>query len=143
MDVATGSPWRYLCRYAIYVDMPDGPESRNRPARRKPELSPAAVRVLRALLDGSRYGFDVIDVTGLPSGTVYPILSRLHEDGLLTSTWEDAAVARREKRPPRRYYEVTADGEAVLAAALARYRELFADDRAAGLAPAAPEGNRR
>ena len=40
----------------------------------------AAVRVLRAIAGGAEYGFDIIEATGLASGTVYPALSR-HERG--------------------------------------------------------------
>lgn len=86
--------------------------------------STATVQVLRALVEGSGYGFDVMDVTGLPSGTVYPILSRLERDGHVRSRWEDARVAREEKRPSRKYYRVTGEGRRVLAEALARYRSL-------------------
>ena len=68
------------------------------------------------------YGFDVMDATGLPSGTVYPLLRRLEHEGLVRADWEDAATARAEQRPPRRYYEITADGERVLDAGKARYR---------------------
>src|ERR671918_2501203 len=80
--------------------------------------------VLKALANGFHHGFDIMDATGLPSGTVYPILRRLDREGLLTSAWEKAAVAQREQRPPRRYYEITADGEDMLADAVARYRVL-------------------
>jgi PadR family transcriptional regulator, regulatory protein PadR len=37
--------------------------------------------VLQALLDGHHHGFDIMEVTGLPSGTVYPILRRLDAEG--------------------------------------------------------------
>ena len=77
--------------------------------------------VLHALAQGFRHGFDILDVTGLPSGTVYPILRRLEEEGLVSADWEDVAIAREEQRPPRRYYEVTPAGHAVLKTALARY----------------------
>jgi DNA-binding PadR family transcriptional regulator len=87
-------------------------------------LSFAAVRVLHAVTSGSRHGFDIIDTTGLPSGTVYPALGRLERDGLVKSSWEDAAAARDEKRPPRRYYRITAQGTRVLESELARYRAL-------------------
>jgi PadR family transcriptional regulator PadR len=80
--------------------------------------------VLQALARGFHYGFDIMDATGLPSGTVYPILRRLDREGLLTSSWEKQADAQREQRPPRRYYEVTAAGELWLADATARYRAL-------------------
>ena len=77
--------------------------------------------VLHALAGGFRHGFDIIDVTGLPSGTVYPILRRLEREGLVSAAWEDADIAHREQRPPRRYYELTAAAGAVLEAAAARY----------------------
>src|SRR5512141_2362811 len=85
-------------------------------------LSFTAVTVLHAAARGSGYGFEIIDATGLPSGTVYPALARLERDGYLRSAWEDAARARDEKRPQRRYYRVTAAGVRVLNAELARYR---------------------
>jgi PadR family transcriptional regulator, regulatory protein PadR len=77
--------------------------------------------VLHALAHGLRHGFDVIDATGLASGTVYPILRRLEREGLVSGSWEDAAIAQEEQRPPRRYYEVTPAGRAMLETALARY----------------------
>ena len=66
--------------------------------------------VLQALLDGHHHGFDVIYATGLPSGTVYPILRRLDAEGYVRSRWEKDGEARKEQRPPRRYYELTAGG---------------------------------
>jgi PadR family transcriptional regulator, regulatory protein PadR len=78
-------------------------------------------RVLHALATGARHGFDVIDATGLASGTVYPILRRLERERLVSAQWEDAAIAHEEQRPPRRYYELTAAGKAVLETAVVRY----------------------
>ena len=80
--------------------------------------------VLQALSRGFHHGFDIMDATGLPSGTVYPILRRLDGEGLLESTWEEQAAAQREGRPPRRYYAITPAGESMLAAATARYHPL-------------------
>jgi DNA-binding PadR family transcriptional regulator len=40
------------------------------------------------------------------------------------SRWEKDTVARREQRPPRRYYGLTAAGEAKLVEARARFRAL-------------------
>ena len=77
--------------------------------------------VLHALANGIRHGFDVIAATGLPSGTVYPILRRLEREALVSASWEDVEIAQQEQRPPRRYYELTAAGEVTLAAALRRY----------------------
>lgn len=89
------------------------------------QLSITACSVLQALADGARYGFDVIDRTGLPSGTVYPALSRLQRDGYVTSSWEQEAAAHAEGRPARRYYRVTAAGVRTLREATAHYRALL------------------
>jgi DNA-binding PadR family transcriptional regulator len=70
--------------------------------------------VLLAIRGGHRYGFDIMDATGLPDGTVYPLLRRLERRGVLTAAWEDEAAARAEGRPPRRYYALTPVGEASL-----------------------------
>lgn len=79
----------------------------------------AAIKVLQAIDSGCEYGFDIIDATGLPSGTVYPALSRHERDGFVRSSWEDPAKAFKDRRPPRRYYRITAEGRRAIAAALA------------------------
>ena len=80
--------------------------------------------VLHALARGHRYGFDLLEHTGLTSGTVYPALDRLERQGLARSSWEDAEIARAEKRPSRRYFEITSDGKRALIRALERYKAL-------------------
>ena len=80
--------------------------------------------VLQALLHGHHHGFDIMDATGLPSGTVYPILRRLDAEGFVKSRWEKGGLARREQRPPRRYYELTATGRVTAREAAGRYRAL-------------------
>jgi len=80
--------------------------------------------ILQALANGYQYGFDIIDLTGLPSGTVYPALRRFEHAGLVDSKWENEAIAQAEQRPPRRYYELTPDGRDALAEAVKRYRLL-------------------
>jgi DNA-binding PadR family transcriptional regulator len=80
--------------------------------------------VLGAVSRSVRYGFDIMDDTGLPSGTVYPVLGRLERDGYVRSKWESHAAAQREKRPPRRYYETTASGSRALAETAEHYRTL-------------------
>ncbi len=80
--------------------------------------------VLQALARGFHYGFDIMDATNLPSGTVYPILRRLDREGLLASSWEKQASAQEEQRPPRRYYALTGAGERMLANAVARFPTL-------------------
>ncbi len=80
--------------------------------------------VLQALGHGYRHGFDIMDASGLPDGTVYPVLRRLERGELVTSEWEDKTEAHSQNRPARRYYELTAEGRRVLADAIARYRGL-------------------
>ena len=80
--------------------------------------------ILQAVANGYRYGFDIIDVTGMPGGTVYPALRRLDESGCLTSEWEKPSISQSEPRPPRKYYELTRAGRDALADALKRYRLL-------------------
>jgi DNA-binding PadR family transcriptional regulator len=80
--------------------------------------------VLMAVSRNYCYGFDISDATGLPSGTVYPVLRRLEEAGLLRSRWESVVAARAEQRPPRRYYTLTASGGQVVRDAVDRYPTL-------------------
>jgi PadR family transcriptional regulator PadR len=87
-------------------------------------LSYSAVAILTALADGHRYGFDIIDRTGLKSANVYPTLGKLEDDGLVSSSWEAPRLARAEKRPPRRYYVLRPAGREALAAALDQFRAL-------------------
>ena len=90
----------------------------------EPKLSLGTVLILHALARGSSYGFDIMEATSLASGTIYPALERLERLGYTVSRWEDPAIAHREKRPARRYYEITDDGWVVLAAALEKHRYL-------------------
>jgi PadR family transcriptional regulator PadR len=87
--------------------------------------------VLQALLDGHQHGFDIMAATGLPSGTVYPILRRLDGDGVVRSRWEKDGAARHEQRPPRRQYELTSGGAMLARESVAR----FAASKSARLAP--------
>jgi DNA-binding PadR family transcriptional regulator len=68
--------------------------------------------VLLVLRAGRRHGFELVAELRLSSGTVYPILRKLEEMGLLASEWEDATEAHRQGRPRRRYYELTRAGQA-------------------------------
>ncbi len=88
------------------------------------KLSLGTVLVLHALARGLSYGFDIMEETGLASGTIYPALEKLERLGFTASRWEDPAIAQSEKRPARRYYEITAEGWTVLAAALEKHRSL-------------------
>jgi PadR family transcriptional regulator PadR len=80
--------------------------------------------VLLAIRAGHRYGFDIMDATGLPDGTVYPILRRLEKRGVLTGAWEDESDARAEQRPQRRYYRLTPVGEESLGVVIERFPAL-------------------
>jgi DNA-binding PadR family transcriptional regulator len=87
-------------------------------------LSLATATILNAVSNGYSFGFDIVDITGMPGGTVYPALRRLEEAGYLTSEWEKEGVAQTEQRPRRKYYEVTRTGSQALADAVKRYRLL-------------------
>jgi PadR family transcriptional regulator len=78
--------------------------------------------ILHAIRQGHRHGADIMDATGQGGGTVYKVLRRLEERGLVDGMWEDAARAEAERRPRRRYYQLTAEGRGVLAQATERYR---------------------
>lgn len=72
--------------------------------------SPQTLSVLTALLEAPRqwrHGYELAQLTGLQSGTLYPILMRLSDRKLLEAKWEDAPEAW---RPPRHLYRLTAAG---------------------------------
>lgn len=85
------------------------------------KLSHTAALILQAVDSGCRYGFSIMEATGFPSGTVYPAMRRLERDALIVSRWEKQSIADAEGRPPRKYYRVTSEGKATLAAARKRY----------------------
>jgi len=87
----------------------------------KPNLTFPTGLVLQAISRGNRHGFDIIDATGLPSGTVYPALRRLEGAECLTSQWEAEEEAGVKGRPPRCYYALTPTGQTLLEEALARF----------------------
>lgn len=84
-------------------------------------LSHSAALILKALSLGYGFGLDIMQVTGLPSGTVYPALRRLERDSFVRSEWEVQDESTRLDRPVRRYYKVTKDGRAAALAATERY----------------------
>lgn len=77
--------------------------------------------VLQALANGKVFGLEIVEYTGLPSGTVYPILRRLERSRLVRSKWETPAEASGNRRPRRRNYQLTATGKRALVAATERY----------------------
>src|SRR3979409_1830647 len=83
--------------------------------------SPPAAMILKAIAAGHVYGFSVMEMTGLPSGTVYPAMRRLERDELIRSHWEQQSVADAEQRPPRKYYKLTRTGKMTLESSRKRY----------------------
>lgn len=78
-------------------------------AMKEPRLTSKVERVLLLLKNGPRHGWEIQRITGLFTGTLYPLLMRLEDAGWLTSEWEvlDPSEAG---RPRRRYYSMTAKG---------------------------------
>ena len=65
-----------------------------------------------------RYGLDLCEATGLPSGTIYPIMARLERIKWVESDWEDPEAHIAQGRPRRRYYRLTREGAEAAAEAL-------------------------
>lgn len=87
-----------------------------------PRMTITTQLVLEAFLEDpqqERYGLEICQAAGLPSGTVHPILARFEGLGWLESRWEDVDP-RDEGRPQRRYYRLTREGAAEARSALAR-----------------------
>ena len=95
--------------------------------------------VLALLRDGQRYGFELArtlsEADGLlvSEGTIYPLLSRLRRDRLVSTSWQES-----EAGPPRRYYQLTDAGKR----ALAGFSDEWARFRDAVDALVAPPGQR-
>jgi DNA-binding PadR family transcriptional regulator len=73
-------------------------------------LTRTTTRALLAFLEDSRtwrYGYDLMKVADLSSGTLYPLLARLAEDGWLESRWGEAELPG---KPARQLYRLTATG---------------------------------
>src|SRR5213593_1658725 len=58
-----------------------------------PSLSHTSAMILQAIGAGHIYGYTVMEVTGLPSGTVYPALRRMERDKLIRAQWERQSIA--------------------------------------------------
>jgi DNA-binding PadR family transcriptional regulator len=86
---------------------------------RLPNTSPQTLRVLQALLEEPaawRYGYALSRWTGLASGTLYPLLMRLAEQGWLETRWVEPD---RRGQPPRHTYRLTSEGARAAASQLA------------------------
>ena len=96
--------------------------------------------ILSALFRKAHYGYSLVrDLTAagaldLKEGTIYPILSRLAKEGLVTAEWVES-----NQGPPRKYYALTASGQAMCEALNREFRRLIGLVDAAGqdIAPAA------
>jgi len=82
-------------------------------------LTYATTFILRTISQGRPYGFEIMDVTGLPSGTVYPALRRLEASGLVRGAWDKRT--NKGGGPPRRCYQITKAGQEFLSQAEARF----------------------
>jgi PadR family transcriptional regulator PadR len=83
-------------------------------------LTRTTTRTLVAFLEAPRswrYGYELMKVADISSGTLYPLLARLTEDGWLDSRWEEAESPG---KPPRQLYRLTATGRVQARRALER-----------------------
>lgn len=75
------------------------------------------VCILNALVEKERYGYDLVKtLVGIPGlgvteGTLYPLLSRLRVQGLITARLEESSAG-----PARKYYSLTKEGRKAMAA---------------------------
>jgi PadR family transcriptional regulator PadR len=90
---------------------------------RQPNTSPQTLRVLRLLLEEPtawHYGYEISQRTRLSSGTLYPILIRLADQGWLETRWVEP---QRQGRPARHTYRLTQVGPRAAAALATRGQE--------------------
>src|SRR5579864_2258073 len=93
--------------------------------------TPAVFNVLLALADGDKHGYailkDVAEHTGgevlLSTGTLYGIIKRLLEEGLIVEVMNRPAIPHEDQR--RRYYRLTSEGRAVAVAEVRRLEKLL------------------
>lgn len=104
-------------------------------------LSPAVFHVLVALAAGDKHGYAILKdirrrsggAVNLNVGTLYAVLKRLEQDGLIEETDDRPDPALDDER--RRYYRITRDGHAVARGEVARLERAVAMARAVRLAP--------
>lgn len=122
----TALPWRRRRRMALTIKVAMRLDRKStyvdyRAMPRRANNSRQTRALLAAFLERSRtwrHGYDLSKETGLRSGTLYPLLMRLSEQGLLESRWQEP---ERPGLPPRHVYRLTTAG-----LALAREQELEA-----------------
>ncbi|MFE0286019.1 PadR family transcriptional regulator [[Kitasatospora] papulosa] len=73
----------------------------------------------RTVLSHGLYGLELSKITGLPNGTLFPLLERLRQAGWVERYWEQDEIAESEGRPRRRFYKITSKGSELAPHALA------------------------
>jgi len=89
--------------------------------------SKSTLLVLSELLKQTQYGYALMKITGLKSGTLYPILMRLTDRGLLSANWEPPQALG---RPARQSYTLTAQGRLYANSVLSKPIEVNLTERA-------------
>jgi PadR family transcriptional regulator PadR len=95
--------------------------------RSQPRMTQTTLVVLRVFLERPSeqlYGLEIMRAAGVRSGSLYPILDRLEQSGLLVGEWEDVDP-RSAGRPRRRHYRLTGQGVAVATRELRAAQERF------------------
>ena len=87
-------------------------------------LGITTVMILTAIDRGVRYGLDIVNRTEMLAGTVYTTLRRLERRGMVEGRWEDPEVAEAERRPRRRYYQLTRAGSSALQTACDHFESM-------------------
>jgi DNA-binding PadR family transcriptional regulator len=90
-----------------------------------PRLTLNVLRILRVLLENptvARHGLEIGLAAGLRGGSLYPVLSKLEDAKLVTSTWEDVDPSE-VGRPRRRLYQLNPDGIVYARQALAEAQQ--------------------
>ncbi len=95
--------------------------------------------VLGVIRGAERYSYEIVqalsELDGLVTteGTLYPLLSRLRKDGVVETTWRESSAG-----PPRRYYRITASGDAAFTAFMTEWTR-FRDSVDTALTRGAPK----
>src|SRR5574341_1851702 len=103
---------------------------------------PPRARVVKVFLeepDRRRYGFELMQLTGLKSGSLYPILARLESAGWIKGT-KEGIDPKQAGRPPRRYYVLTGEGAKAARLELAELSEQLRPPPVTQPGLLAPEG---
>jgi DNA-binding MarR family transcriptional regulator len=80
------------------------------------------VRVLQVFLadpQAKRWGYELLNRSGVKRSTLYPVLTRLEDEGWIEGEWE-AIDEDMAGRPARRYYRLTAEGQRCAPKAIAQ-----------------------